>query len=208
MISTIIIGSGGHAKVIVDILNSSREYTVIGFTDPHRKGTIMNLPILGDDSILNELLDKGVSHAFVALGDNRIRLQIGKRVRDMGYHLINAISPDAFLSDSVRIGVGVAIMPGVIVNAETTISDLSILNTGATIDHDCTIGKSSHIAPGCHLAGCVSIAEGVFLGVGTNIIPEICIGEWTIIGAGSTVINNISSYSIAVGVPAKIIKGA
>lgn len=206
MIPTIIIGSGGHAKVIVDILNSGGEYNAIGFTDPHRKGKIMNLPILGDDSILNELFNNGISHAFVALGDNRIRLEISNKIRSMGFNLINVISPHALLSKTVQIGVGIAVMPGVVVNAETKIGDISILNTGVTIDHDCSIGIAAHIAPGCHLAGCVTIEEGVFLGVGTNIIPEICIGEWTIIGAGSTVINDIPSCSVAVGLPAKKIK--
>ncbi|MEW6418727.1 MAG: acetyltransferase [Nitrospirota bacterium] len=203
----IIIGSGGHAKVIIDILKSSDNYKIIGCTDASLKQKdIMGLPVLGDDSILPQLYKNGLRHAFVAIGDNKIRSEISDCVKKMGFELINAISPHSYISKSVKLGSGIAIVQGAVINPETVIGNNAIINTGSTIDHDCIIEESCHIAPGCNIAGNVRIGKGTFLGIGCKVIPKITIGEWTTVGAGAVVVNDLPGYSLAVGVPAKIVK--
>lgn len=207
MHKVVIIGSGGHAKVIVDILRNSKNYSPVGFTDPNPQGkTIMGLPVLGDDSFLPELLKKGLRHAFVAIGDNRRRVELSDSVRSIGFELINAISPYAYISPTATLGVGIAIMPGAIIHPDTVIQDYVIINTGATVDHDCFIEIGCHIAGGCTIAGNVKVGLGSLLSVGCKVIPKVNIGEWTIVGAGAVVVNDLPGYSMAIGVPAKIVK--
>jgi len=203
----LIVGSGGHAKVIIDILKNSTEYELIGLTDPFPKHErIMGLPILGDDSILPKLFEEGIKYAFIAIGDNQKRIQLAFEIMQMGFGVINAISSHSYVSKSIQLGVGIAIMPGVIINPDAIINDHVIINTGATIDHDCIIETGCHIAPGCNIAGNVRIGKGSLLGIGTKVIPNITIGEWTIVGAGSVVVNNVPSYALAVGFPARVVK--
>lgn len=203
----VIIGSGGHAKVIIDMLRSLSRYEIIGCTDPSPKNkAILGITVLGDDSILPQLHRQGVNSAFVAIGDNRKRNDLAAQVSQLGFHLINVVSPFTSISKTTRWGVGIAIMPGVVINPDTTLQDHVIINTGATIDHDCLIESDCHIAPGCHIAGNVKIGKGSFLGVGCKVIPDITIGPWSIIGAGSVVVNDLPRFSLAIGNPAKVVK--
>jgi len=97
-------------------------------------------------------------------------------------------------------------MAGTVINAASVIEDLVIVNTGATIDHDCRIGCGVHIAPQCALAGNVTVGEGAFLGTGAKAIPGVQIGRRATVGAGAVVIRNIPDGAVAVGVPARVIK--
>ncbi len=201
----VLLGSGGHAKVIIDVLRSDNIYDVIGCLDASSvKKDVCGVKILGDDKVLPRLYDEGIRYAFIAIGDNARRAEIMRSITKMGFDLVNIISPFAHISPSVHLGCGIAVMPGAMINVDSVIEDNVIINTGATVDHDCLIGAHSHIGPGCHLAGTVSIGQGSFLGVGCSVIPQISIGEWTVVGASSAVINDLPGYSKAIGVPAKI----
>ncbi|MGO4110912.1 acetyltransferase [Paenibacillus sp. YAF4_2] len=201
---TVIIGAGGHAKVIVDILRSDPHVELIGCIgrDPH--ANVLGLPVIGGDDILPELLEQGIHHAFVAIGDNAKRHALALHVENLGFELINAISPRAYLASHVTLGKGVAVMPGSVIEPDTRIGSYTIINTGATVDHDGNIGMACHIAPGCHLSGNVTVGDESFLGTGVSVIDGMHIGEGCIIGAGATVIRPIPSYSLAVGVPATV----
>ncbi len=202
----IIIGAGGHAKVIIDILKKNKDYNVLGCIDKEKDKLIIDVPVIGDDNDLAKLYSKGVKYAFVALGSNKVRKKLSEDLLKIGYELINVISKDSIVSDNVKLGKGIAIMPGAIINIESTIEDGAIVNTGATVDHDCLIGPYVHIAPGCNIAGCVKVGEGSFLGVGSCVIDRISIGDWVTIGGGAAVVNDIESNCTVVGVPARIIK--
>jgi acetyltransferase-like isoleucine patch superfamily enzyme len=91
---------------------------------------------------------------------------------------------------------------GAIVQPGASIGSHTIINTGASVDHDCGIGDFVHIAPGVHLAGGVRIAEGAFLGIGAGVLPNVCVGEWAVLGAGAVAIRDVGARSVAVGVPA------
>lgn len=206
--NVIVLGAGGHAKVVIEILQANGEtvdYCVSGTRGPD---TCAGVSVLEGDAHLPLLRQRGYCRAFVAIGSNAIRQRMAAVVRRVGFQLINAISPHAIISPSVRLGGGIAVMAGAVINAASVIDDLVIINTGATIDHDCHIATGVHIGPQCALAGNVTVGEGTFLGTGAKAIPGIQIGRRGTVGAGAVVIRNIPDGAVAVGVPARVIKQA
>jgi len=202
----IIVGDGGHAKVIIDIfLDAGIQPSGCTGLDPCRRN-LLGVEIIGGDDQLPRLFAAGARQAFIAIGDNRKRREMSRAVQEIGFQLVNAISTRASVSRFARLGVGVAIMPGAVVNADAEIGDGVIVNTGSTVDHDCVIGPFAHIAPGTNLAGCVRVGEGVLLGIGTRVIPGISVGDWSVAGAGSVIIQNLEPNIVAAGVPASILK--
>lgn len=202
----ILIGAGGHAKVIADILKKDRTMDIVGCTDNNPGSDLLGIPILGDDSILPELYDQGIRHAFVAVGDNRLRSLLAQKVTRIGFELVNAMSPHAYVADSVELGNGIAVMAGAVIHAEARIGDCTIINTQASVDHECVIGEGCHIAPGSTLSGNVTVGSGTFLGTGTKVIDGIRIGAWSMIGAGSIVVRDLPDGCLAMGVPARVVR--
>lgn len=131
---------------------------------------------------------------------------MGYQLADMGFSIVNAISPAAIVSPSVRLGFGIAIMSGGIVNAEAQIGNFAIVNTGASVDHDCRIGEGAHLAPATALAGNVTAERLAFMGVGSTAVPGVRIGESAIVGAGACVLHDIPAGATAWGVPARIMR--
>jgi UDP-perosamine 4-acetyltransferase len=203
----LILGSSGHAKVIIEILREHPDLHIAGCLAAEPSAPpVCGVPVVGDDSALPRLRDTGVTHAFVAVGDNRVRSRIIENVLSHGVKLVNAISRHAVLSPSVHIGEGVALMAGAIVNAEAVLGDGAIVNTGAVVDHDCILGPMSHVGPGSTLAGCVQLGAGSFLGTGCRVVPGVRIGDWSVVGAGATVLRDVPDHVVSVGVPARILK--
>ena len=201
----VVIGGGGHAKVVLDILIDRADVELAGcVTAVTTVSTVLGVPVLGADDVLPAVAASGVTHAFVAVGENRLRAKLQRHVTELGFSLINAISRSAVLSARVNLGTGIAIMPGAIVNVDTTIGDGAIINTGASVDHDGAIGAFAHIGPGSTLAGNVTVGEGTFLGAGTTVIPRRTIGAWTTSGAGAVVVQDLPGGVLAVGVPARV----
>lgn len=201
----IMVGAGGHAKVCIELLRAMGEEVSYCIGQEDSPTHCLAVPVLKGDSHLQRLREQGYSRIFIAIGSNSLRERLAETAIKEGYQLINAISPHALISPSVQLGQGIAIMAGVVINAEAVIEDLAILNTGATIDHDCQIGKAAHLAPQCALAGNVIVGRQTLIGAGATVIPKIKIGEEVRIGAGAVIIKDISSEATAVGVPARII---
>lgn len=203
----LVIGTGGHAKVIIDILANDKKYDIIQCMIEDIASEVIGLKTNKNDRLLDSIHCGEVQYAFIALGDNKLRHDIALHINQkLGLELINVISPFSHISSSVKIGTGIAVMPGAVINVDTVIENNVIINTGATVDHDCIIGESAHIAPGSHLAGCVRVGKGTFLGIGCKVIDKISIGEWSKVGAGAVVIKDIAPYTTSVGIPAKVIK--
>lgn len=200
----VILGAGGHAKVIMEILESRDDVLLAGYVSAGGEtGPLYGVRRLGDDSNLQDLFAEGIRSAFVAIGDNAVRKERMGILARIGYRVINAISPKACISRYATLGVGIAAMPGAVVNAAATLGDGAIVNTNASVDHDCVIGSFAHVGPGASVAAQADIGEGVILGTGTCVIPGIGIGGWTVVGAGSVVVRNLPAGVIAFGTPAK-----
>ncbi len=210
MTGTLIIGAGGHGKVVLDILQSGDQYRPIGFVDadPKLTGTrVGSLPVFGAVHLLGRLVAQHrIGAVIIAIGDNRARSSYAKAVDDLKLPLINAIHPSAVVSKTARLGRNVVIAANAVICTETKIGDFSIINTAATIDHECEIGSAVHICPGAHLAGRVRVDADAFIGLGANIIQCLRIGNSAIVGAGAVVLADVPAYATAVGVPARVIK--
>ena len=153
MIPVVGFGAGGHAKVVIEVLRSMLTYEIVGLLDTQlERGTnILGVEVLGDDSLMAELKERGIEHAFIGVGtvgDAQPRRQLYQKVVGAGFQIVPAIHAAAVVSVSAQIGVGPTMMAGAIVNANAVIGDNVIVNTGAIVEHDCLIGDHTHIATG------------------------------------------------------------
>lgn len=202
----IVVGAGGHAKVCIELLRAMGEQVAYCVGSADSAPACVGVPVLCGDEHLALLREQGYGRIFIALGSNKLRLKLAAVATGLGYELVNAVSPHAVVSPSARLGAGIAVMAGAVINAEASIGDLAIINTGTSIDHDCVIGAGAHIAPQGALAGNVRVGAASFLGVGCKVIPEMRIGDNVTVGAGAVVVRDIGDGATAVGVPAKRIK--
>ena len=164
---------------------------------------VSEIPYLGTDDALPELLAQGHRRVFVALGDSKPRERCIRHAVEMGFTAHALVADSAQVARTAMIGAGAAVLRGAIVGAFTEVGEGAIINTGASIDHNCLIGPYAHIAPGTHLAGNIEIGAHAFLGVGTSVVPGVKIGAGAIVGAGAVVISDIPDGRTVVGVPAR-----
>lgn len=202
----VIIGEGGHSKVIKDIIDTIKGYEIVGFLDdkydkPLVKEDLFFAPLSSVTHLLEHFTD---IKFIIAIGDNHVRKKIVHKLNISDSFYVTLQHPSSIISTSTLIGVGTVIMPLSVINADSKIGHHSIINSGAVIEHDNNIGDFVHISPHATLTGSVKIEEGVHIGAGSTLIPNVEIGEWTVIGAGATVINNIPPHSLAVGTPAML----
>ncbi|MBK8269880.1 MAG: NeuD/PglB/VioB family sugar acetyltransferase [Planctomycetes bacterium] len=165
---TIILGAGGHGRVVLDILLAGDQYKPVAFIDnnPSLHGRrVDGLPVLGDVSQLLDLRKRNIRKAIVAIGDNGARRGAGVVLERAGFDVISAIHPSARLAGSASIGKGAVVAAGALVCAHAQIGDYVILNTGCIVDHESMIGTSAHICPGVKLAGHVTVESGAFVGI-------------------------------------------
>ncbi|MBB5149732.1 acetyltransferase [Ureibacillus thermosphaericus] len=200
----IILGNGGHASVLTEILLSQNR-KIIGFTAPDMEENQFQIPYLGNDETILQY-DSNKVELVLGIGSISVsnhRRRLFELFTNKQYTFANVIHPSAIIAPSVKLGQGVQIMAGAIIQTNSFVADNTIVNTGAKIDHDCGIGAHVHLAPGTTLSGEVKIGEGTHVGTGATIIQGITIGNHCLIGAGAVVIHNIKHGVKAVGVPAK-----
>ena len=206
----VLIGGGGHCKVVISILKKIDNFEIAGIVDNYEADSFINkIKTIGTDDDLKDIYKSGIHNTLITVGsikDNTKRYRLFNMAKEIGYKFPVIISPEAIVDESVKIGEGTVIMPGSIINIDSSIGKNCIINTGAIIEHDCKIGNHCHIAPGVHISGEANIGELSFLGIGGTMIQGIKIGKNVSIGAGSVVIKDILDDVIAVGNPAKIIK--
>ncbi len=196
--SLLVIGGGGHAKVLIDTLLLTG-CEIAGVLDPRLTvGTTIlgTVTVLGDDNILMDFEPETtvLVNGLGSLPGNNARRVVYQRHQQQGYQFIQVIHPHAIVSAYARLAPGVQVMAGTIVQPGTEIGENSIINTSASIDHDCQIGTHVHIAPGAVLSGNVTVGDNVHIGTGAHIIQGISIGNEAVIAAGAVV-----TQSVAVG---------
>ena len=209
MKNVVIFGTSGHAKVIIDILERSEEYSIVGCIDDFKEKNedFLEYKILGKTEDIADLMKTyEIRGGIIAIGDNWIRNNVRDKIITCvpSFNFINAIHPDVKIAQHVELGKGIAIMAGVIINSSSHIQDHCILNTKASLDHDSVMEEYSSLAPGVTTGGNVRIGKFSAISLGVNIIHGISIGDHVVIGAGSLVLEDIPNYVVAYGSPVKI----
>ena len=206
----VIIGGGGHAKVIASLLKKHPDWNPIGYLDIIDNGYLLDLPYLGIDEVLPQLIEnQKVFNAVIGIGQTKnaeTRMRIAQSMKNSGIRFPPIISKSSLVDGDVTIGDGTVIMNGAIIQPGSRIGNHSIVNTGATIDHDCYIGDFVHIAPGVNLSGAVHVGNNVLVGIGACVIQRTHIADNVIIAAGSVVIRSILKTGTYAGIPAKILQ--
>jgi sugar O-acyltransferase (sialic acid O-acetyltransferase NeuD family) len=199
----LIIGAGGHGKVVADTA-LLLGWENVAFLDD-RAATMsspLGLPVVGTLADLTAHR-RAFSSALVAIGDAKLRLELTDRCRRSGLEVISIVHPMAFVSKYTSIGPGSVAFAQSAINADVKVGAACIINTGATVDHDCVIGEGVHVCPGAHLAGDVRVGDRSWIGIAATIRQGITIGRDATVGAGAVVIADVADGSTVVGVPAR-----
>lgn len=193
----LIIGGGGHAKVVIDAIRRSRRYDICGILDPNLKegSMVLGEKVLGPDGMMKKLRDKGVGLAFLgvgSVGDCSLRKKLYAIAKDAGFSFPAIVHDRAVVADGVILDEGTFVAAGAVVNPGTVVGRNAIINTASSVDHDCVIGDFVHIAPGATLSGGVIIGEESHIGTGANIVQCVKIGSRSMVGAGQTIRHDIA----------------
>lgn len=196
----IIVGASGHGSVAQEIAELQGYESIYFLDDAVPAGA----NVLGRIADFEGYLEDCVF--FVAIGNNNVRERIYNQLKSKGARLVSLIHPNATVSGRARVGDGVFIMAGAVVNVNAVIGNGVIVNTCSSVDHDCVLKDFSHISVGAHLAGTVEIGERTLVGAGATVINNLSVCDDCIVGAGAVVIRNICIKGTYVGVPTRRIK--
>lgn len=202
----IILGTGGHARVVIATLKALGCWEIVGLLDRktgQTKELIKGYPVIGSWNDLGKVMGKEIRQAVIAVGDNAQREQLYVRLLQEQVAIPTVIHPTAYVDPSAVIGDGCLICMGTLIGANVKIGANTIVNSGTVIEHETIIGENAHIAPGCRIAGRVTVGRNSFIGIGTSVIDKIKIGKNATIGAGSVVVSDVLDDVVAYGVPAK-----
>ncbi|OGS19423.1 MAG: hypothetical protein A2219_00325 [Elusimicrobia bacterium RIFOXYA2_FULL_50_26] len=211
MTELLLIGAGGHCKVVIDAILNLKNFKVAGIIDlPQKAGeNIYGIPVIGTDMELDRFYRQGIRHCHVSvgsIGSPALRVKLCKQATSAGFAFSTIISRHAVVSEKSIIGEGTFVAPGAVINAGAKVGSNCIINTGAVIDHDCVIGDFTHIAPRAVLGGGVTVGEFSHIGAGSSLMQYITIGKGTIIGMGSVVTKSFGDNLTAFGCPCVIRK--
>ena len=204
----VIVGAGGHAKVVADIILLEGRFELAGATDASPRGKAARacgLRVLGTDAVLKKLFSRGIRHATVGLGsikDTGPRRRLREKLTALGFILPPLVHPSAVVARSVRLWPGAQVMAGVLINPGAVLGSNCVLNTGAVVEHDTTIGRDAFIGPGARIGGAVHVGEGAFIGIGAVLIQGVRVGARAVVGAGAVVLRDVPAGRTACGVPA------
>lgn len=207
----VVIGSGGHARVVIDALRAAGEHRIFGAVDvPERAGThIDGIEVVTTHAELASLASQGVTAAVLgvgSVGDASTRVRLAEQLREAGLELPAIVHPTAYVSDAATLSAGVFVAAKAVVGVGASVGEFAIVNTGAVVDHDCSVGAFVHVAPGCAISGTVSIGDRAHLGTGASVIQGVAIGEGSVIGAGSVVLDDVPAGVMAWGNPCRVVR--
>jgi UDP-perosamine 4-acetyltransferase len=206
----VVVGGGGHAKVVISILRKLKRYRILGYTDPKDNGAVAGVPYIGFDSELAALgvgstkLNAVVAMGQIGLGEQRFRLWTRLPTPALCFPFI--VSPGAVVNDGVLGGEGAVVMDGAVINPGATIGRGAIVNTNSTVEHDVVLEDWVHVAPGATISGGVTVGRFSMIGAGATVIEGINIAACCMVGAGATVVQDLVEAGVYVGTPARRIK--
>ncbi len=202
-----IIGASGHAKCVYECFYL-QGMDVIGFFDDdegkHGQELINGLRVLGapDDLVQYSQVDA----VFVAIGDNRTRMEKFSYYKRKGFYLPNAVHREVYCSPFAEMGEGNFVMGRAVLNPCSRVGNYCIINTSATVGHDCLLEDGAQIGPGVNLAGGSVLKEGAFIGIGGKVGPKAVVGSWAVVGAGAVVLDDLPDQAFCSGTPAKPVR--
>ncbi len=196
--SVLVVGGGGHAKVVIATLHALGHVAAgVLDDDPATEGaSVLGVPVVGS----TDRLRTHVGPAVLAVGSNGVRQRLAETYADTEW--LSLVHPRATVHSSVHLGLGTVVFAGAVVQPDVTVGQHVVVNTGATVDHDGHIDDFAHLAPGVHLSGGVTVGEGALLGVGACVAPGITVGAWGVVGAGAAVVRDLPPNVTSIGVPA------
>ena len=207
MTGLLIIGAGGHGKVVADSALEQGDWARIAFLDDlyPELTEVLGWPVLGKVSDAERFLDD-YPDTVIAIGKNQRRMELIESVRELGFGLPVICHPSAVISRSAAISPACVLFANSIVNTGARLGKGCIVNTGASVDHDCMLADVVHISPGAHLGGAVQVGRASWIGIGACIRELTVIGERVMVGAGAAVVGDVPDGVIVTGVPAAIVR--
>lgn len=211
--SCLILGGGGHAKVVVDALQAADMTARLAVLDanPALEGTsILGVLVLGGDGMIPQARQEGYSHFVLGLGGaggNAPRRTLFEHAITAGLEPLSVVHPAAAVSPHADLGLGTVVLAGAVINAGARIGRNVIVNTGALVEHDCRIGDHAHIAPGGCVLGGSEIGGLGFIGAGAVIKQGLHVGTEAMVGAGAVVLQDVAAGARVAGVPAVPLDG-
>ena len=209
----IVLGGGGHARVLIDSLQLMKSVVIYGVLDADRSlwgQSVLGVPVLGGDDLLPQMIERGVNHFAVGLGSVGNSL-VREHLFEMGLAStlkpLSVKHPSSVCSSWAEVGIGVQLFPASVVNAGARLGANVIVNSGAVVEHDCVIGAHAHIATGAKLSGGVRVGAGAHIGAGAVVKQDLSIGERAVVGAGACVVKDVAPDTVVVGVPARPLMG-
>lgn len=204
----LIIGAGGHGKVVAETAEAMGCFTPLAFADDRvaeLSGTV-RWPVVASTGEAAGLLDSYPS-AVIAVGHASTRLDFLRQLAGQGFALPVLRHPSAWISPTARFGDGTVVFAGAVIQADARIGSGVIVNTSASVDHDCVLADGVHVCPGAHLGGNVTVGEGSWLGIGCAVKHGVRIGRGVTVGAGAAVVRDVADGQTVVGCPARPIGG-
>ena len=207
----LILGAGGHAKVVAETAIATGQFSEVAFLDnccsgPDQRSSVLGFPVLGPLALALEPAHREqFASAAVAFGNATARLNWIEQLDAAGYGLPVLIHPTAWVSQSAQIASGSVVFAQAAVQAQATIGAGAILNTGCSVDHDAQLAGAVHICPGARLAGEVQVGARSWVGIGASVIQQVRIGSDVTVGAGAAVVRDLPDGVTAVGVPARVL---
>lgn len=200
----LIVGAGGHGKVVAEAALASEQWLDIAFLDGHfpELSRVLDWPVIGKDTDADRFL-RGYPEIFVAIGDNKLRLRFIESFQNTGFVLPSVVHPMTWVSPSALVGAGCLLVAAAVLNAGSVLGQGCIMNSGASVDHDCSIGDGVHLSPGAHVGGDVVIGARTWIGIGATVRNGIRIGADVMVGAGAAVVGDLPDNRRALGVPAR-----
>jgi sugar O-acyltransferase (sialic acid O-acetyltransferase NeuD family) len=211
MPALLLLGAGGHAKVVAETALATGRFSRIAFLDDRCNGPAqfpdqLGWPVIGPFSAaLDPQIRQKFSLALMAIGNAAMRLQWFSRLAAAGYELPVVIHPTAWVSSTAQLGFGSVVFAQSTIQAQVVIGRGAILNTGCSVDHESQLGDGVHVCPGARLAGEVYVGDRSWIGIGASVIQQIRIGSDVTVGAGAAVVRDLPDGVVAVGVPARVL---
>lgn len=205
--SCVVLGGGGHGRMVLEVLRCEGKYQPAGITDRQRKAAgLLGIPFLGDEGVLSQLPGRGIRYFVVGVGgvpDNRPRAALFEKARRAGLVAVSTVHPSAVASRDVTLGEGTVVMPRAVINPGAVLGANVIVNTASVIEHDTRLCDHVHVCPGAILLGGVEVGEGAFIGAGAVIHQGVHLGAWSVVGAGAIVLDDVGAGERVAGVPAR-----